>query len=210
MTDATLKLIEILKWPFVVLLVTGFLAIFFRVVLSQLLSRTRSATKSGIEFGPENPSLQAGSNEQSGRELMQTWDNQLLLTHEEKIRILLDSSTLDDAAERERYLVRLAAGSNLVAQMEQIYTTLVQSQIHLLDALNQSPVGMDTESLRAGFEAVKENEPFLESVEMETWVAYPIGRELIAVDSDGQYTIELMGREFLKYMVEQGKPRKGA
>lgn len=208
MNDDIFKLIDILKWPGAFVLLGLGSVLLLKGELSRLLRRTRTASRSGFEFEPESQHLPSPNRPSSASELLQSWDNRLLVAQEETIRETLSRASVSDPCERERYLIRLAAGSNLVAQMEQIYNMIIHSQVLLLRALNQAPIGMVTDAVRAGFEAASEKEPFLKTVKMEDWVAYLVNRGLVEVDKDGIFTIATLGREFLKYMVEQGKPEK--
>jgi hypothetical protein len=204
------KLVEILAWPTVAVLL-GFTAlVMFRAQVRQFLNRAQSVGKGWLVAAPpEKQSLGSGPSD-AVAEFLDAFSGELMRAQEKVIRDDLAARKLDGHPELEKVLVRSLAAVQIALEFEQIHGTIWDGQIQLMETLNTSPDGID----RSFIERVYRDEfqgkrAFYKSIDFDTYIAWPVQKSLILIDGD-KLAITVLGREFLKWRVENGKHRRGA
>ncbi|WP_146023279.1 hypothetical protein [Pseudomonas sp. GW456-12-10-14-LB2] len=111
-----------------------------------------------------------------------------------------------DMAEAKQFLVRDSAGWRVLCFFENIYSNIFGGQIQLLQLLNQRGLaGMPTAEAEREWSAYKERfTPALDDWEMDGFLAFLIGKELI-IKSEDRIAITFTGHEFLIWMTKYGR-----
>ena len=202
------EIIELVRWPLVVIALGAFAIAVLRTPLTALVPRLKRAGSRGVEFDPPEQSTESPASIEAAQELMHAWDNQLLVEQEGKIRALLEERGITELDEREQVLIRLTAAATIQTQMEQIYTEILGTQVEALRTVNQHSAGVSGETLEPHFDTARSIwADALSEFTFETWFAY-IQNRLLVVEEEGRWRITVLGREFLMYLVETGKPEK--
>lgn len=194
---------EFLTWPAVVL-VLGVVAIFvFRQPITRFLDRAQKIGKSGIEATASAQASGVEVKPSPADELLKAFDNALLVQREEFIRKELDRLRISTGTDRERVLIRLLAALSLVQAFERTYTLIWGSQISALQFLNSAGT-VRAEFLRPGYDQAAARDPDLyRTYTFDQWLNF-LQASVLVVRSGESVTISLEGREFLKYLLQQG------
>jgi len=195
---------DIIIWPAVVLAFGITALIIFKNPLTRLIDRTEKVTKKGIQTKKiQDQNIERPNSKLD--EFMKNFDNQFLLELERNIDASLKELNLRDSNDREKYLRRLLAQVLAVLTFEKIYFSIYNSQIQTLEYLNENRALKNTlDSVKKFYEnAVKDYPTYYEDYSFDNWLKYLTSYELIQKD---QFDIEitLRGKEFLKYMIDQG------
>jgi hypothetical protein len=131
---------------------------------------------------------------------MKLFDNQLILKWEGTMR-----SHIPTGPQRDQFLIRLVAALGIALTFQRAYTTIFGSQLRALQALNSGlSTGTPIAALRSTYDAAAAAEPkFYANYSFESWLQYLRSFSLV-VKADEVISITLEGREFLKWLVEQG------
>jgi len=107
--------------------------------------------------------------------------------------------------DRERVLIRHLAGLMVVMMFERVYSLIWGSQIGVLQFLNSAgPAGVSAEFLRPWFDQAVAREPDAYAGDtLERWLSFLESNALISRQGSN-WVITLEGREFLKYIIQQG------
>lgn len=199
-------MIEVLIWPIVVLIFAVFFVLVFREPIARLIDRTTQVSKKGIQA--ESPREQkADTSISKVDEFLRVYDNQLLLESEKFIQTHLDSLHPKDATEREKFLLRNFAALAITWSFDRIYYLIYGSQIAALHYLNDnrnSP--LTTEHIHPFFDdAVNKFPNVYSSYGFEGWLGFLVTSNLVQRNGN-DVGITIQGKEFLKYLVEQGHP----
>jgi hypothetical protein len=177
----------------------------FRQPLTRFLERANKISRAGIEAGPprQEPEELTPS---AADELLRTFDNALLVQHEDSIRSDLDKRNIH-GPERERVLLRFLAAVVLVGQFDRSYSLIWGSQMVALQLINSAGASrLDIETLRSLYEEAAKREPeTYRNYSFDQWLGFLVASSLITRDTQ-KVTIRLEGREFLRYVVERGYP----
>jgi hypothetical protein len=201
--------LEFFSWP-VVVLVLGLVGMFvFRTPLAQLIGRTEKIGKDLLLAGPQKQSTEPANESSTVEEFLRSYDNRLLLEQEQAIRADIERRGLRDAPDLEKLLIRSLAGTQILAHFERVYSTIWDSQLALLRHLNGLDGGMERDAVGDYFQAVVDEHPVLgELQDVDGYLGFLQSNTLIAI-SDEVVAITVAGREFLKWLVEAGKPDRG-
>lgn len=189
----------------VVLILGVFAMILFRKPLSQLIGRTERISRDGLLAGPRSQAAAEEDRGTSAEGFMRSFDNRLLVDQEEAIRRDLEANGLTDPDHLEKVLIRSLAATQIQSHFERAYSAIWDSQITLLRQLNAIAAGLSVEDAEAFYGEVVADHPALEEYEFPKYLAFLESHNLARVEDDRLY-LTLMGREFLKWMVESGRP----
>lgn len=218
--EAIMKIIEaineILKttaWP-VVSLITLFV---LKAPISDLIRRFKKIgyDKAGIEIESQN--LQKEDKEKTRIEILGKESNNaniekaLALFRPETIEFFENAvkqeTSLDSiktSEEKEKVLYRYSQALYLIMHFNKIYETIFGSQLRLLQILNGS-VNEDKSSLSFIYENAKKRDPkFYENYSNDQYLEYLKSFGLILFETNGKIVITILGRDFLKYIIETG------
>ncbi len=201
-------MLSIIAWPVVALLL-GLVAIFvFRAPLSRFLDRAQEIGKTGIRASSSKQISDTAHNGPKADELLKSFDNVLLRNRETLILNHLSNSKIEEAAERERVLVRFLAGVGIALYFERTYAAIWGSQIAALQFLNEAGEGgIDPELLRPWYDqAAAQNLELYANYQFDRWLGF-LETSLLVTKAQGRVIITLEGREFLKFIVHQGYTR---
>jgi hypothetical protein len=203
-------------WPLCVcgtILILGLVLMFrHRDDLSRLIGRTKHIGKGGIttsdatSLATQNDTKDVGK-PSAADELLQAFDNQLLVEQEGIISNFLDEKQVLDPRERGRVLTRYLASAYIVGRFEAIYSSIFGSQIQALQMLNQSPgVGLPTTTLEGWYQVGVAGFPNMygpngENYAFGQWLGYVYRWGLITIVGT-EVHITVNGQEFLKYLVQ--------
>ncbi|MET0464964.1 MAG: hypothetical protein ABW007_17500 [Chitinophagaceae bacterium] len=210
--DFFIKLIDTIKWPSLVLIVT---LIFYKPVKS-LIERIKSVKtgKLGIETDPlqiqensEKKDKLVANNNQSKVELIEKALNLFSYDTREAFKQTIKKETeLDDVLnEKEKNEILFRYSEYLYIQLvnERTYSHIFGSQIRLLIHLN-SAFNQTVDGVKFFFEeAVKENAE-IGRYGYDKYLQFLSSHQLIIIDDNEQISITWRGRDFLKWMVEKG------
>jgi len=133
-----------------------------------------------------------------------SYDNDLLVEVESRIRAMVVGC--QSSTEREKMLIRYVATRELINYFDRVWNGILFSQLEALDALNPAPLRSEALELYYSSAALVYPAEYA-TFPFEAWLAYPLNEELISAEAGGVYRITVMGREFLKYLISNGKSR---
>jgi hypothetical protein len=197
--------IEAIVWPAaVVILGFGFM-VMYRTPIRALLDRTKHVGRTGLEtFEP--PQLPAAPEKPDPlAEFLGTYDNPLLKQQEVVITADLTQRGLNDPQAAQRALVRSLAGTQILLAFEKIQGGIWASQVTLLTYLNSRTAPINLAEARTFYDAAAKQYPEMyEHYPFENWVGYLTSYTLVELQGD-RVAISRVGREFLKWRLEEGK-----
>lgn len=196
---------DLITWPSVVLSLGVLFIIVFRRPIADLLGRTRKVGKGGLETY-DNAQLPAPTDTRTEVEkFLRTYDNPLLLEQEGSIRMDLKNRKLDAPADSQQVLIRALAGTQILLHFERVFSAIFASQVAILNFLNSRPEGASLDDLRPFYEDARTRFPAIyRESDFESYLGFLQSFQLLDI-SQGAVSIKPAGREFLKWLVENGK-----
>jgi hypothetical protein len=211
---------EHFAWPIcvcAVLLILGFtFLILHNKEIGRLIDRTRSIGKEGVQADAasalattrQEEAKETTPNTSAVDELLKTFDNQLLVEQEAYITKLLNDGGVKKPEDREQVLTRYLAWCYIVIRFESLFQSIFCSQLNALALLNSTaPDGLPFAALEPWYEVGKTAYPAIyTSYTFDQWLGY-MTRMVLIRSAEGDATrvqITVLGREFLKYLVESG------
>lgn len=199
---------SIVAWPVTAFLVAVAAFLIFRKPLTDFIDRIRSAKTPWSTLdasGPEQPTSLPNPVETPPATLIAMFDNQLLIQAE---RLIVDDPRLKaetNPAQRERGLIRHLAAAQLRAAFEVIYRIIFGTQLHALRFLAGQPT--TTRRLLVPFykDALTRYPETHRGLTFDLWFGFLVSANLVTT-SEEIVSITLFGREFLKYLVDNGYP----
>jgi hypothetical protein len=204
-----MELVKVLvtSWPFVGLIL-GFTALcLFRKPLLQLLNRADEVGVVGLKVSAkaqEQRHLDAPPQISRVEELAKVFQSPLLTEVEDQLRSSLDAFS-KSPEEREKALLKFLALNQIVVAFERTYFSIFGSQLKALQFLGSSPSLLeDPHSLQPFYDQAKSKNPdFYGSYSFERWLAF-LQSQVLITEQDQKVGITVRGREFLKYLIDQG------
>jgi hypothetical protein len=140
MMETFLKILEIFKWPLVVVAIGVVAIVCFRRCIAAFINRARGLKYPGgeIQAGPP-PQDPAEIKVGSAEKLLQALDSPVLLKLEKGIRDFLSKEGISTAEDKEKVLIRHLAASELTLVFTRIDFLIYQSQLKILEFLNSNP-----------------------------------------------------------------------
>ena len=205
--DQFVRLLDILKWPLVVLLL-GLIAIFmFRSQFAAFLSRLTSIGKEGLKAAPAvaNQQNQPDRNKEV-QDLMRALDSAVVVAQERLIKADLEKRGLDHAGETINVLVRYLANCQLTVASEEVYRLIFGSQIYILKRANESRVKSKLKRSVVE-EHFRHTQTLFPAVftdwDTDRYMSFLLARRVLLYAND-EYTITPFGAEFLAWMGRVG------
>jgi hypothetical protein len=200
--------LDILKWPLVA--IVGIFV--FRVPVMRLLERatTVKVGQAQIEIGG-TPGAQSGIEKKGAEKLLGVFDNALVVESEEKIKQEMEKHGVTTRDERERVLIRYLAAAGIGFRFEQTYRLIYGSQLTALRYLSPTqPPGLPAEQVKIFYDAAAPHNPDIyPGYPFDRWLNFLVEKELIS-RHNGSVAVTKAGREFLKYIIDQGLPQHKA
>ncbi len=217
-------------WPCAIVILGLTFMWFFRKEIGDLLYRVKSVNIPKVgslttiedqlaeahEGNPVGalPGPRAGNADSEGTDhpacydIKEAFQNPMLSELARTLRQNLDNMNLASPTDREELLIKALAECQIVVLFEQIYRIIFGSQIEALHFLASTP-GFSTEvdniadyykkSVRCGLDP--------EKVSFEMWRGY-LESTVLVLQEGTRIGITVRGKEFLKYLIEQGLPPK--
>lgn len=202
------RLVEILAWPGVILVLGMTALVMFRSQVRQFLGRTQSVGKGWLVASPPEQQLSTVQNDRV-REFLDSFGGELITAQEKSIRDDLLARQLAEPSDIERVLVRALAATQMALHFEQIHSVIWDGQIQLLETLNGLPTGAEFEEIRTIYEEeFHAKRPFYTDIDFDTYLAWLLEKTLVRID-EGRISLTVAGREFLKWMVDNGRQKRG-
>ncbi len=134
-------------------------------------------------------------------EFYHTYDNALLHETEANMKAISD---VKPQGEREQFFLRFIATGILSYVFDTIWYTIYASQIKALQTLNAKP--LKREEVRPFYsDAVASSPSTYKNYSFDQWIGFLREQGLITEQVD-MVGITQRGREFLKYLIHQGRP----
>ena len=93
----------------------------------------------------------------------------------------------------------------MILSFEKIYNIIFGSQLYILERVNTTS-NETKESLKIYYDNAQRASPeFYSTYAYDDYFNFLVSNELIIADDSGNYGITWLGRDFLKYIVENGK-----
>ena len=205
---------DAIKWPLTVLVIAVIFLILFKSQIKSLLeclgnviTRTKKlgVGQYGIEI-QEKAAPQVAETRKGVDEFFRTFENPLIVEVEQNISKDLENRLINSPPDREKTLIRALASSIIISHFEEIRNSIWASQIYLLRFINSNSEGVDIAIAELVYEKAKSDYPsWFENYLFQGWIAFLSSRILIR-QQDSKYFITIRGREFLKYLLDCGKP----
>ncbi len=198
--ETFLKILELIKWPVVVVAIVVFAIVYFRRCIAAFINRARGFKYPGgeIQTGPPPQDLteiKVGSAEK----LLQALDSPVLLDAEKAIREMLSKEGIATAEDKEKVLIRHLAIAQLNITFLRIDFQIYLSQLKILEALNSTPA--PNQMARDMYNAATAHYPeVLKDYPFEKYLGFLKTNNLI-LEHEETLSITAFGREFLAFLV---------
>jgi len=200
MIDTFLKILEVIKWPLVVIVAI----VCFHRYIAAFINRARGFKYPGgeIQAGPP-PQDPAEIKVGSAEKLLQELDSPVLLDAEKAIRDILAREGIATAEDKEKVLIRHLAIAQLNFTFSRIDFLIYLGQLKILEVLNSNPepkqMAMDVyNKAKAFYPEVLKDYPF------EKYLGFLKTNNLI-LEHEDTLSITLFGREFLAFLVRTAR-----
>ena len=200
--DQFLHLLDSMKWPVVFLAVALVVIFLFRAQFAVFLSRVTSIGKGGLKIEPATGQQSQPDRSKPAQELIRTLDSAALLEQERLIKSDLERRGLEHTGETIEVLVRYLATYQLAVAFEEIYRLIFGSQIYLLKRANESRI-ISQATVEEHFRHTQTLFPGLADWNVDGYMAFLLTRGLLQRSGEN-YTITLLGTEFLGWMIKIG------
>ncbi len=201
--DNLIQILNVLKWPLVVIIVSIVAIIRFTPNIGKLIDRIKKISKEGIE----TEKLNQQSHPQKkipAKELLKLFNNKLIQEAEEWLKSEFEKIE-HTAEEKEELLIKWYASEVIAHRFDQIYNYIFGSQISALHHLN-THVGkmVNVNEVKVYYEKAKIEYPLIYSKYLfENWLGY-LENMLLILREDNNIGITIRGQEFLKYLISMG------
>ena len=201
------EVLETLRWPGVVLVVSVVAILVFRRNLAAFIDRTRRISRDGLEAAPAvqepppEPSAAPNPTQRWPDTLEGAPTNPLVLRVVERFREGVETV---QGEERENVLFVRWASAAIEAHFERVYSALYFSQYKALTFLNSIPQSVSRDQMRTFYAAaVAANPSLYAGYSFDRWLDFLVGSLLVEAIDDS-VTLTLDGQEFLVFIVRRG------
>ena len=200
----TLKeILEIIKWPVVVLLLGLGFMFKFDIPIRGFIGRVRRVGRNWLGLDPEVQRATDETRPSSAEELMRVTDSEALRVTEDAIREDLNRSGLSVTADNAttNVLVRHLAATQIAYHCEYINSLIWGSQVLALEHINSRVDGETREGIRHFYDSASLLYPQVyQHYTFDQWFNFLVNILLI-VERSGRYVITVLGQEFLNHQI---------
>lgn len=206
--DTVLKIIEILKWPIVIIII----AMIFKKSISSLINRTKSIKggKYGLEIEPSKQQKKVSKRLPETKSKKEEIEKRLNLLSDdtrnklqEAIKKETDFDKLNTEEDKIEAILRYSEVLYIILNFERIYYLIFGSQIRLLNHLNSS-YNQTINMTKFFYDNAVGRNPHLKDYSYEQYLSFLQNEKLVVIGKDETIQITLFGRDFLKYMIDTG------
>jgi hypothetical protein len=194
----------ILVWPAAVVIIAVVFMAIFKKPLERLLDRTKKIGSTGLDATASAQETSIDRRPTGADELLAQFEDEFLVDQEGLIRQELDHRRIDNPAERERVLTRLLAGAYIHSRFERTYHLIFGSQLSVLQELNAMGTAHRNNGREVYAVATVLSPDFYANYSFDQWLNFMVSQVLVRVDDGDAVSITVAGREFLKFVVQQG------
>lgn len=203
--ETFLKILEVIKWPLVVVVIGGVAIVRFRQCIAAFINRARGFKYPGgeIQAGPppQDPTqIKVGSAEK----LLQALDSPVLLDTEKAIREILAKEGIATAEDKEKVLIRHLAIAQLNFTFSRIDFLIYLGQLKILEFLNSNPAAPKQMARNVYDVAVTVCPEVLKGYPFEKYLGFLKTNNLV-LEHEETLSITLFGREFLAFLVRTAR-----
>jgi hypothetical protein len=204
MMETFLKILEVIKWPLVVVAIGVVAIVCFRRCIAAFINRARGVKYPGgeIQAGPP-PQDPAEIKVGSAEKFLQALDSPVLLDTEKAIREILAKEGIATAEDKEKVLIRHLAIAQLNFAFSRIDFLIYLGQLKIIEVLNSNPapkqMARDMYNL-----AVTVYPEVLKDYPFEKYLGFLKTNNLI-LEHEETLSITLFGREFLAFLVRTAR-----
>lgn len=206
-------LIDILIWPSVGLIVLFVL----KKPIVDLFARIRkigsdrvavevdSPNKQKVDDNEEPINLIAGlSNNEKIENALKLFDQSTLELFSNAIKNETNLEAITNSDDREKTLFRYSQALYIILHFNKIYNAIYGSQLRILQILNGS-TKETTKSMKFLYDIARDHHPkFYENYDYHQYLNFLKSYDLITIGSSDKLDITIIGRDFLKYVIESG------
>jgi hypothetical protein len=205
------------NWP-VVALILGLVAILaFRKQLADLVGRTEKIKDWVVAPKPSNPVPQAIEKQVKQLDAFTaSFHPTHLKLQEDAIEAWLKADGVTIETANERQMLRYLAAVQLSSTCERLASQIYVSQLNGLRWVNTQPAGAAIDQFRPFYDVGAKQSPLIyANFSFEQWFAFLKVQTLVvrsetpsatSVLGQDMWRITYLGKDFLKYFVDQGKP----
>ena len=211
--EAINELLKTIAWPTVSLIVLFVL----KAPISDLIRRIKKIgyDKAGIETESINTQkdkkdkkpidfLSRESNNKNIEKALALFKPETIEYFENAIKLETNLESYKEPTDRVNVLYRYSQALYLIMHFNRIYERIFGSQIRLLQILNGSQ-REDKRSLKVFYDSVKDRNPSVfENYPYDQYLEFLKSNDLILFEPNGEIKITILGRDFIKYIVETG------
>lgn len=213
--ETIIELLKITIWP----LISIIIVLILKKPISDLINRLKKIgyNKAGIELESQNlqkedrekkplDMLGKESNNKNVERVLALFNPETINSFEELVRQETSLDTFETIEEKNKVLFRYSQALYLIKHFNNIYGIIYGSQLRLLQSLNGS-INEKKSNLRFFYDFAKENNPvFYEGYTYEQYLGFLKGYNLILFQENENIAITILGRDFLKYLIDTGTP----
>lgn len=199
--------VEIFAWP-LMFLILG-LVIFFNLKkpIYAFFDRLKRIDARGVALDapPQEPTEQLPETQPQEDLFGGAFDNSVLLTQEQAIQADPQVTRITDPQQKEKFLTRHLAGAQIALHFERVYRYIFGSQIKALQFLTSLTEPIPKNVVKTFYDTASTLAPeFYLTKDFESWLEFLRDRANLVKEEDEKITIQPLGREFLKYLIDNG------
>ena len=208
-----LELLKILIWPIIVIIIV----LILKKTIINLLNRISKIGFAGVgaEVSQQKQENVENGLPEHGKKIENTNENieKTLglfsqLTINKAISVVNDESKVNEIkvdAEKIETLHKYSQALYLILSFERIYNVIFGSQLYILERINTTN-NETKDSLKRYYEnAQKKENEFYSTYSYDDYFNFLVNNDLLLINESETCSITFLGRDFLKYLVENGK-----
>jgi len=204
-TQSFMDILKIIVWPVVAIVIV----LLLKKSITDLLGRV---TKIGYgKLGAETQHKQSTTDKpplvnETIQKVLGIFSQETIERAEKVVNNESKVEGISDDSDKVKTLHKYAQALYLIFTFERIYNIIFGSQLYILDCVNTESRETKT-SLKRFYDSAVQNFPnFYSNYAYQEYFQFLITFELIIINDDETCHITWLGRDFLKYLVENGKP----
>ncbi len=198
--------LESLIWPSVAFLLGSVAIVVLRKSLGRLIDRITHIDKTGIKAASQEIAAVTKEEEKplTARDVMEVGCNEVIKNQERSIQEAIGNIRFSTSEEKEAFLLRALARSQIYAHFDRISMLIFGSQLGIVVHANSQPAGIGEDVVKTAFEAVKKGDPlFHEATSYDSYKGFLLNTNVLFWEGE-RLKITMFGKEFLKFLVDNG------
>ena len=191
-------------WPAVACILGIVAIVALRKPLGRLVDRITHIDRTGIKAASQEIAATAKEEEKplAVRDVMEVGYNEVIKNQERMIQDAIAKIRFSTPEEREPFLLRALARSQVYAQFDRISMLIFGSQLGIVVHASSQPAGISEDFIKTSFENAKKDDPvFHEATSYESYKGFLLNTNLLFWEGE-KLKITVFGKEFLKFLVD--------